>query len=275
MTEAGILAKNTQRTKSQQKEDIRALAQANQSKVGRKIPVVRSKKPTRGRGRRRAKTPATSSSGTLPALLAAPAHIKESPKSPPSVFAVPPAPTRVLRSRPARGTLLSPLQPAPQPSPVLRHAQPRSLAPKPLASTSTPLHSAWVLPQVPQAPQDSTGSMDTDPYYQQQQSQDRSFGGSGLVPGVPQTQDWDQSFGAGMDLLAGSLWDNHGTVGLGIDFEGIGGVPDSAVDLDDGNKMDYGWPYGSMGMQYGQQQQFVQPQALHTHYAGAAIMEWN
>jgi len=281
MTEAGIYPKNTQRTKSQQKEDIRVLAQANQSKVGRKIPVARSKKPARGRGRRRAKTPASSSAGTLPALLPAPPNIKDSPKSPPSVFAVPPAPTRVLRSRPARGTLLAPPSPAPEPSPMLRPAQPRALAPAPASHQPHNLYGGRGAPSVPQAPLATMGSMDTDPYYQQA-SQETGFGGFGLgaAPGVPQVQEWDQSFGSGMDLVAGLSWDNHGTVGLGIDFEGMGRVPDSAVELDDESKMDYGWGFGGTGMAtggmaYGQQQQFVQPQALHTRYSAAMNMGWS
>jgi len=281
MTEAGIVPKNTQRTKSQQKEDIRALALANQSKVGRKKTIVRSKKPARGRGRRRAKTPPSSSSGTLPALLPAPPHIKDSPKSPPSVFAVPPVPTRVLRSRPARGALPPAPQPPPAPRPVLRPAQPLSLAPTPPAHSPHGLYSAWEVPQVPQAPQATMGSMDTDPYYQQQQSQDMGFGGYGMeVAGVPQAQEWDESFGAGMGLVAESLLNNNGMTGLGIDFEGLGRVPDSAVDLDEGHKMDYGWPYGSMGMAtgqmgHGQQQQFVQPQALQMRYSDSMSMGWN
>ena len=281
MNEAGIVQKNTQRTKAQQKEDIRALAQANQSKVGRKHTVVRSKKPVRGRARRRVKTPVSSSSGTLLTLLPAPVHIKTSPKSPPSVFAVPPAPTRVLRSRPARGTLLSPLKPALEPSPVLRHAQPRSLAPTPPAHTPHDLYSAWGVTQVPQAPQASIGSMDTDPYYQQQQSQDSGFGSFGLAAGeVPQAQEWDQSFDSGTGLVVDSLWDNNGMTGLGIDFGGMGRVPDSAVNLGDDNKMDFGWGYGSGGMTtegvgYAQQLQFVQPQALQTRYNGGMSTAWN
>lgn len=280
MNEAGIVQKNTQRTKSQQKEDIRALAKANQSKVGRKNVTVRSKKPARGRARRRVKTPVSTSSGTLPALLPAPTHIKDSPKSPPSVFAVPPAPTRVLRSRPARGTLLSPPKPAPKPSPVLRPALPRSLGPTSPAHTPHGLYSAWRVPQEPQAPQASMGSMDSDPYYQQQQSQDTGFGGFGFgVPGVPQAHEWDQSFASGMGLVADSLLDNNQMMGLGIDFEGMGRVPDSAVALDDDNKMEYGWGYGSSGMatehmSYGQQQQFVQPQALQMPYTNSMSMRW-
>ena len=281
MNEAGIVPKNTQRTKSQQKEDIRALALANQSKVGRKNTAVRSKKPARGRARRRVKTPPSSSAGTLPALRPAPPHIKESPKSPPSVFAVPPALTRVLRSRPARGALPAPPPAAPEPSPMLRPAQPRSLAPTLPVHTPHGLYSAWEVPGAPQAPQATMGSMDTDPYYQQQQLLDTGFGGYGMeVASVPQAQEWEESFGVGMGLVAESLLNNNGTMGLGVDFEGLGRVPDSAGDLAEDHKMDYGWPYGGMGlasgpMGSGQQQQFVQPQALQMRYSDSMSMGWN